>query len=377
MVAVEIEEHLAHGETEAVIGIVGRQVAHIGAVPHLLLSDKVRLATFFDAVLGELLVGLVLLVVAVAMGEVAHSFKAPAVGHEQGIVELVAALVVVVALVTIVVDVAEGIFVFASTVVGGVFIQHRGVFAVPGDACVLGADDGNGFEEGAFAVVAAAGEERLLVGKAVAHIAVGGLPIICHIEGKAFFRDTGTGGNAVLAGIPRAIGDVHLTIGTTRSVESLQVDGAAERVAATVGDTHAALNLNALRHAAEVWHIVPEHCLALRVVQRDAVDVHIDSAGIHATDAHRGLAHLAILARYHHGGLQFEHEGDAHLGLGLIELLTVEVGGGEGRPLARTRILNEHLVQRADGVLGLGTNCPHLKTEKRCHSNDTAQRPDG
>ena len=293
-----------------------------------------------------------LLVVAVAVGEIEGGVEAPVVGEEVRDIELVVALPVVVGLVGVV----EGFAVHgvgAGGVVGGVGVEFVVVGAVPGDAGGLAADDGEELDQGALAVPTDAAEEALLVGAPGADVAVGGQAAIGEVEGESVLEDACTGAEAVLACVPASEAQVGLAVGVVLGVEGLHVDGGAKGRAAAVAGAHAALYLHALGHASEVGDVVPEHLLALGVVEGDAVDVDVDAAAVDAADAEGCGTHAAVLAAGHHGGLGFEHEGQAHRGAGLVELLAVHGTGGERCLVAHAHVLDHHFVQFADGVLSL------------------------
>ena len=241
-------------------------------------------------------------------------------------IELVVALPVIVGLVGVVHGVSvHGVL--AAGVVGGVFVELVVVGAVPGDAGGLAADDGEEFYKGLLAVPAGAAEEALLVGAPTADVAVGGEAAVGEVEGKSALHDTRTGADAVLARVPAAEAEVGLAVGAIAGVEGLQVDGGAEGGAAACGGSHAALYLQALGHAAEVGDVVPIDLLALGVVERDAVNINIDTRGVDTADADVGGTHAAVLATGHHGGLRLEHVGHADAGTGVVEFLQVEGAG--------------------------------------------------
>ena len=91
--------------------------------------------------------------------------------------------------------------------------------------------------------------------------------------------------DAVLACGPAAESEVDLAIGLAASIECLHIDGRSESGTTACRGSHTTLNLKILGHTSEIGDIVPEHFLAFGVVERDAVDVDIDAASIHATDA--------------------------------------------------------------------------------------------
>ena len=313
VLAVVIEVAAAESEGERAAFVASREVGGIGVVGHGLAIDEVAAAEAegqgVHTVAVNFPVAFVALGVAEAVGVVEGGVEGPEVAEEVGVVELVVLLFVVVGLEGVVGHVAELVFDFAAAVVAGVGVELLGRGSVPGDAAVLFAEDGDEFEHGAVAVVAGGEEEALLVGLTAADEAVGGEAVVGGIEREAVCGDAGAGHNAILAGVPRAPREVGGGVWLGGGVEGLQIHGTAEGCGTAVAGTHAALQLHALAHAAQVGDVVPIDRLALGIVEGDTVDVDVDAGGVDTANAQIGDTHGAVFGRGDHTGLKLEHVG--------------------------------------------------------------------
>ena len=355
LVTIVVDEIVAKRESELVAAIVDSGIAGVGIIVHALLEHHV-------AHIGEggrhiaAVGGHILLVVSATVHHVEGTFEAPAVAEQVRHVELIVALPVVVGLV-VVVHGAPIHIVFASRIIRRVGIQLVGIGTIPSYTCLLIADDGKQFDQRALTIPTYAAEETLLVGAPRTDETIGGETAVGKVEREAALQYSCTCTRPILARIPRAESNVGHSVRLVTGIDGLHVDSGTHSRAAACRSTHASLNLHALRHPPQVGYIVPENLLAFGIVQCDAVEVHIDTVGLNAAYADVGAADGAILAASHHRRLRLKHVGNAQFGAGFVQLLAVQSAGGERGLVAHSHILDDHLIELAQGVHAL---CVHL-----------------
>ena len=138
--------------------------------------------------------------------------------------------------------------------------------------------------------------------------------------------------DCLLLRIVAAVGGIDLGMRLLGLGIGLHIDRCAKGSCAIGRCTCAPLHLDTAQRTGKVGGIDPIVALLLSIVHRDAIGCDIDTAGIDAADAQRGIAdaHSGIARRSERGG-HIEQEGDVHAYILARDLRPRDIGKSDRR----------------------------------------------
>ena len=305
--------------TEVIVQILGLQ--EVNLLDLLRRAVGLRLREARQPHLGELLLGSVLVVVAVALGVVCREAERQPIAELLGELGLVVALLVVIGILAVarLGGWGAGIDVPSTVVSPAILSLILGAQPIPGDARTLLATEGQELEDAALPEVARLEEVGVSLRTASIHVAIGGGAPYTRLEGPVPSDTPRRGADLTAQRVEGACEDGDRRLGREGEVVRTQVEASAEGSRAIGRGADAALQLGILDAGGEVGHIGPEDALALRVIERYAVGHHIDPRSIYPAHTDVGVADAeARLTGGHDRGRLQEEVGDVHPEVGLL-----------------------------------------------------------
>ena len=359
----------AEGGLQAALVVVDeRGHGAVEVVVHPLLAYQVALGPgllVVQVVLEERALGLVLLIIAHALGVVQGGVEAQLAAHVLVPDELVVLLVVVVGLAVVVVAVAVGVPVFAARVVAAaveLLLVLAGV--VPGVVGLLNAVPGDELHHGVVAEVSGLQQVAVQLRRGAVQVALRAEVRQAALQPPVPAHETRAEAHRLLVAVVGAAAEVDAHEGLGADVLGLHVQRGAEGTGAVGRRAHAALYLHRLHGGGEVAHVHPVELCALGVVHGHAVGRDVDARGVGAAHAQRRVADaVAGVAGHRHARRQRDEERDvlSVVHLGYLPFVHVSKGhGGLLRGAGRRHLhaLQLHTLQRVYRLGGVHTGCP-------------------